>query len=98
MNPSLYPAILRYQLPIASERHTIKIPSAHKILSCAPARAGYAIDVWVKTSPSHHDTDVIFHVFGTGHSLPDVRGTLEFIGTNVMDDGLVWHLFQEVAF
>lgn len=93
-----YPAILRWQIPIVTNPHIINMPSSHKILSCAPARSGYAIDVWAKTSPSEFNTDVTFHIFGTGHPLPDLRGTLEFIGTNVMSDGLIWHLFEEVLF
>lgn len=94
-----FPAVLRYKLQIGPTFEIINMPQSHKILSVAPGRGGYHIDVWVKVEPHWYvETPVTFRVFGTGHPIPDTRGDLEFIGTCVMSDGLVWHVFEEVLF
>lgn len=81
-----------------------RVPSSHTILSVAPGRhqgSFYALDMWVKVSPSDHDVDLFVYILGTGNPWPtyrinsgdDVDFALDFVGTCVMDDGLVWHVF-----
>lgn len=88
-------AIFRYELDITPTQD-VKLPSGHQVLSIAPGRAGYYIDVWVKIGPGDHDTLRTFRVFGTGHPLPDPEPPMDFLGTAVMSDGLVWHVFTEI--
>ncbi len=89
--------IYRYELAVTDEQH-VSLPSAHTLLSVAPSRGGYHVDLWARVSASHHETKRTFHIFGTGHPLPDTgqtAGDMDFIGTAVMPDGLVWHVFVE---
>lgn len=48
--------------------------------------------VWALVNTEAEMEDVTFHVFGTGH-LCDVAGK-EFIGTCLLPDGIVVHVFQ----
>lgn len=84
--------VFRYELKVTDEQQ-VSLPTSHKLLSVAPGRGGYHIDLWALTNPSDHNRDRNVHIFGTGHPIPDVA--LEFIGTAVMSDGLVWHVFAE---
>lgn len=94
-----HPAVLRFQLPITEPGFSIVVPSNHTVLSVAPNRGdGYYIDVWIECRPSQTETAEIFQVFGTGHSLDlgrNLRRELEFVGTVVMPDELVWHVYRE---
>jgi hypothetical protein len=95
-------AIFRYPLKVTYYQ-TFSVPTKYKILSCAPARVGYGIDLWAKVSPRHRDTTVAIYILGTGHPWPSEPFggdeqyvqtlDLDFVGTCVMDDGLVWHVF-----
>lgn len=85
--------IFRYELRV-TDVQKISLPSAHLVLSVAPGRGGYHIDMWAQVKPSHHAVERTFHIAGTGHPLPDLY-ELNFIGTAVMSDGLVWHVFVE---
>lgn len=90
--------IFRYRLNIESIAQAISMPSASTVLSVAPARDGYYIDLWAKVANSDHNRDKTFQVFGTGHPMPETGPPLDFIGTCVMSDGLVWHVFAEVPY
>jgi hypothetical protein len=95
--------IHRYRLAV-TDFQVLSLPSAHTILSVAPGRyqsRHYAIDLWAKVSPSPA-TDVGIYILGTGNPWPTfttnsgvtMRYDLDFIGTCVMNDGLVWHVFE----
>ena len=90
-----YPAILRFKLEV-TDRQEIEIPGRYKILSVAPGRNGYHIDMWARVIPDEMHSIRAFYIYGTGHPLPTGGGLVidqEFIGTCVMSDGLVWHVF-----
>jgi hypothetical protein len=41
---------------------------------------------------------VLVHIAGTGHPIPDDINDDDFVGTCVMDSNLVWHVFARTAF
>lgn len=96
--------IFRYALEI-TDYQEISVPSNHKVLSCAPARSTYeapwgpeqGIDlwVWVDQNPDHGFTTLRLWAVGTGNPMPTdiAMDRIYFVGTCVMTDGLVWHLF-----
>ena len=88
--------IFRYVLKIDDEQ-IIDMPLGSEILSAAPARHTYAIDVWVKVPEVAPAVPYRFLIRGTGHPLGEILSKDDFIGTCVMDDGLVWHVFQKQA-
>lgn len=72
----------------------VNLPSAHQILSVAPGRGRFdTIDCWTLVAPSHHTVARTFHVVGTGNPMPYTDDV--FVGTAVMPNGLVWHVFVE---
>jgi hypothetical protein len=93
-------SIYRYPLEV-TDFQTLRIPSAHTILSVAPGRAQhreYQLDLWAKVSASDHNSTVAVYILGTGHPFPTYKTSgadldIGFVGTCVMDDGLVWHVF-----
>lgn len=95
-------SIWRFPIDI-DDLQTISVPSTHEVLSCAPARDltyhrvlgrdVQAIDLWVRVAKSDHNVDVGIHIFGTGHPMPDFSDPWTFVGTCVMDNKLVWHVF-----
>ena len=92
-------SIYRYQLEIGY-KHVVNLPAIHTVLSCAPARDSYAIDMWVEVHESDSTHDETFYIVGTGHPMPtwsDNRTpeTVVFVGTCVMSDGFVWHLYKQ---
>lgn len=64
-------------------------------LSAAPARNGvYGIDVWYIVDDADTKVrEVAVSIAGTGHSLSKTETLIDFVGTCVMSDGLVWHVF-----
>jgi hypothetical protein len=89
--------IFRYELELA-ERQVLNLPAGHVILSVAQSRTRYAIDMWAVVIPDDErtgQTEVAIQICGTGHPIPDVR--MKFVGTVVMSDGYVWHVFRELA-
>lgn len=93
--------IFREQLKIDDQY--LNLAGLHRILSVAPARDSYAIDMWWVTDETPETTHVDIYVMGTGHPMPeavipssDFFPSADFLGTCVMSDGLVWHVFARV--
>lgn len=89
--------IYRQQLKFDATRH-YALPGLYEILSVEPARDGYAIDMWYSVLDNdRHTAEIVVNVFGTGHSTGMHIDKNEFIGTCVMSDGLVWHVFARTV-
>lgn len=96
--------IHRHRLYV-TDIQVLSVPSSHTVLSVAPGRQQgrgvYELDMWIRVSPSHHDVDLAVYTLGTGNPWPtystnggdNVDINLNPVGTCVMDDGLVWHVF-----
>lgn len=86
--------IFRYVLKIDDEQ-IIDMPLGSEVLSVAPARHGYTIDVWAKVPEAAPYVPYRFLIRGTGHKFSEILSKNDFVGTCVMDDELVWHVFQK---
>lgn len=93
-----YPAILRFALAIVDVQYAA-VPASHRVLSVAPGRgrlssAGVGtIDLWVECSPSNAKRELPVYIVGTGNPLPLETYDAEFVGSCVMDNELVWHVY-----
>lgn len=86
--------VWRYQLKV-TDQQTIDMPLGYQLLSVAPGRGirEYLIDLWVQVPEEAPEVPVEIQIVGTGHPMPQAR--LDFIGTAVMSDGLIWHVFEQ---
>lgn len=85
--------IYKYQVFLGSPTE-IGLPVGAEILSVG--MQGRCIQMWarVDTDRSLDRETRRFHVFGTGHDLPEVP--LRFLGTVLQNGGeFVWHVFEE---
>lgn len=75
--------------------YEIEMPKAAKILS-VQEQGGLPV-LWAIVNPKKEKRKYVFHVFGTGHEMPDYdKKHYEYIGT-VQQKGLitlVWHIFE----
>lgn len=69
----------------------IELPLGAEILSAQIQRGSPVL--WAKVDPGESKKVRRLHVAGTGHDLPDDLG--EFIDTFQLENGLVFHLFNE---
>ena len=97
-------SIYRFNLKL-TDYQEISLPTSHEVLSVAPARDTYdfgdgrktfGIDLWARVSKSHHNKAIGIWVIGTGHPYPE-EFDLSFVGTAVMQNKLVWHVFKGEA-
>ena len=87
-------AILRYPLIDLTYRQTLSIPTGFKPRHVAPGRApDVAIDLWVEADLTNQPVPVDILIVGTGHQLP----VGDYVGTVVMPDEFVWHVFIGVG-
>lgn len=88
--------IYRQQVDVTIGK-SFTLPGFQRALSVAPARDSYAIDLWYLVNDyaeDSHPTEVKVSIAGTGHLLSSVgEDATTFVGTCVMSDGLVWHVF-----
>jgi hypothetical protein len=84
--------IFRYPLKVVGTQ-TIEMPLYYTLLSVAPGRTDeYTIDLWAQVPEQAPLVPVDIEIVGTGHPMPRVM--LDFVGTAVMPDGLVWHVYE----
>ena len=84
--------VYKYVLDVTDEQG-IQMPVMAKILSVAEDHNG-DLCVWAAVIPDNRKEEVLFRVIGTGN--PISLGTLtgwQFLGTTVMSNGLVWHVW-----
>lgn len=90
--------IIRNELNL-TENQALSLPSPGKILHVAPGRdsSKYTIDVWSidgEFEESHPQTYWNIFIYGTGHPMASsIAFAAEFLGTCVMPDNYVWHVF-----
>lgn len=90
--------IHRTQIPVADGAQAFNIDGFDKVLAVAPARNGvYGIDMWYLVGHLPTLAKVTVSVAGTGHPLHEFETERNYVGTCVMSDGLVWHVFAEVT-
>lgn len=85
--------IHKYKIEIVTEQ-VIELPWFHRIL-CIKLQNGTPY-IWVEVDDDTHKTKVKFHLFGTGHVMPDTS-SMNYIGTILLDeDRLVYHLYRQL--
>lgn len=88
-------AIWRVELNLENEGPVIRkeLPVGAQLLSVAPGRreGAYTVDVWAIVQPDAELAPIEFEVVGTGHRVPEPG---LYVGTAVMPDGFVWHVFR----
>lgn len=95
MNDELTARMLRFEVPVDDQWHTITVPAMARFKLVA-ARDPKVLEFWAEQWDGEGMTrDRTFRVFGTGQPY-DPRG-LDHIGTTLAAGGsLVWHLFEQV--
>jgi hypothetical protein len=85
--------MFRYEIPIDDWDHAVALTGDP--VGAAAAAGPFGVEFWAEHTdgaPEHHR---LYHVFGTGHLLPDGA---KWIGTCPRtEDGFVWHLFDVTA-
>lgn len=84
-------AIWKYKLTITDEQ-TITMPPEAKVLS-AHEQDG-ELCIWALVTPATAKSARTFLVIGTGNPCPPLTNC-DFIGTVLMPNGLVWHVFEK---
>jgi hypothetical protein len=86
--------IFRYILEITDDQE-ISIPSgaAYNIIHVAEKHGNLC--VWVMVNPNAKEKPVRFLVRGTGHGFTGEEG--KHVGSVVMKNGLVWHVFRPIG-
>jgi hypothetical protein len=73
------------------DEQTIEMPANAEILSAQ--MQSETLCIWAMVNPRNEKVKRIFHIFGTGHSIPEAKR--KFIGTYQLYEGaLVFHLFE----
>ena len=83
--------ILKYRLTPDHPCH-VTMPQGAQLLH-AGAQDG-AVFVWALVRGENVAEDRRFHVYGTGHTID--QADLIHVGTLQMQNGLVWHVFEEL--
>ena len=84
--------IWKYPLALV-DKQTIQMPTGAEVLS-VQLQEGVPY-MWVLVGPEPERVERIFHVYGTGHPIPNYISKRMFIGT-WQYPGLVFHLFEEL--
>jgi hypothetical protein len=84
--------IWKFPVEIADDV-TIIMPRGAEVLYVGEQAAGLAI--WALVDPDESLEERMFHIFGTGHSIPSIIEGRDHIATVPMRDGVfVWHVFD----
>lgn len=84
--------IYKYRLP-GSTSGTVKMPFGAQILTAILQDDVIVIYAVIHTT-QEKTYNQVFHVFGTGHKIPD-DVNLNYLNTLEDTRGLVWHVFNE---
>ena len=87
--------IYKYVLEITSEQ-AIEMPSIRKYLKVGEDYDGKLV-IWAAVDTSSNVENVSFEIYGTGQEL--INQTIKtisqsYLGTQVMKNGLAWHVFE----
>lgn len=86
--------IFKYKLELVDEQWLQTKHRVVKVLSVAEQDGELCLWAVMDSSETHDRRQRRIFIVGTGNPFP-VIGTGSFIGTVLMSDGLVWHVFEE---
>lgn len=83
-----------YKYPLPHKRRIVQLPKgAHVLTVQMQDELPY---LWAKVDPTQPLESRIFHIYGTGQSIPDYS-VLAYVATFQEHGGaLVWHVFEEL--
>lgn len=84
--------IWKFEIPI-SDAFSIPMPRAAKVL--AVGEQNHGLVMWADVSTNQPKLPRRFSVRGTGNPIPHTYDA--YIGTVQMSNGLVWHVYEEIA-
>ena len=85
--------IYKYSLKAASAQ-LITMPCGAEIIHCAEQLG--ELTIWATVGDKEEEpVERLIRIIGTGHTMPS--GELNHIATVLMEDGFVWHVFEEVS-
>lgn len=74
------------------DQQKITIPHSFVFLHVAAQEDDLCI--WYKCNTEHENIPVNIDIYGTGHELKPDEYSSDYIGSAVMPNGLVWHVFE----
>ena len=85
--------IWKYEIPL-TDKPVIQMPKDARMLSVGEQRG--KLFVWAAVDPEADSVPHQFRIAGTGHpvSMPLASMHVFCIGTVIMSNGLVWHVFH----
>lgn len=84
--------IWKYLLNVTDGDQELQLPVGAKIFSVDSQRG--ILCIWALVDPDEDLEKRVFRVHGTGHPIADSE-KLKFLGTCVvLNDSLVWHIFE----
>lgn len=88
-------SIWKYTLGPTAYGQTLEIPEGFRVVHVGPPRATAhtveGVNMWCEVNAGAAKVPVQFFIVGTGSGIP--TGAF-YLGTAVMGDGFVWHVYQ----
>lgn len=83
--------IYKYPLEV-KDRQVVSVPQGAKVLSVQMQNGKITIWALCPDATAVHESRT-FHIFGTGHDLPEIANAGSFVAT-VQERSFVWHIFE----
>lgn len=89
--------VLRYEIPVDGNSHTIETDPSNPVVHVATRRPG-RVDIWIEVRENQPKTERAFHVYATGELIQPAEGHIaDYMGTVVTDGGhFVWHVYETI--
>lgn len=88
-----------YKYPLAvRDYQTLKLPSFSKVLAVAEQEGKLMLWAAVSADPAPEMRMVVVRIAGTGNPMGDEYIGMGHVGTVVMSNGFVWHVFVQDDF
>lgn len=86
--------IFKYQMKLEDGPQTFLMPTSAKVVAVQDQYN--VVCFWALCNPEEKQTERSFHIFGTGHHIPNAG--LKYLGTvQQMEGRLVWHVFEDLG-
>ena len=86
--------IFKYQMKLEDGPQTFLMPTSARVVAVQDQYN--VVCFWALCNPEEKLTERNFHIFGTGHHIPNAG--LKYLGTvQQMEGRLVWHVFEDLG-
>jgi hypothetical protein len=83
--------IFKYPIEV-KDKQVVSMPRGAQVLSVQMQNGKLTVWALCPAATAVHESRT-FHVFGTGHDLPEAADSRTFVAT-VQDGNYVWHIFE----